>query len=69
MGSGFAECRNHPPRSIRARRQLLVGWKTRSPQRVRKTRAFLLTKTYMDAGDTVQGTESVNLLKSDHATV
>jgi hypothetical protein len=50
--SGSAECRNHQPRGKRAQRQLLIGPATRSPQRERKTRAFLLTKTYIDAGDT-----------------
>jgi hypothetical protein len=50
--SGSAECRNHPPRGKRAQRQLLIGTATRSPERVRKTRAFLLTMTYMDAGNT-----------------
>jgi hypothetical protein len=48
--SGSAECRNHPPRGKRAQRQLLIGLTTRSPQRERMTRAFLLTMTYMDAG-------------------
>ena len=49
--SGSAQ-RNHPPRGKGALRQLLIGPATRSPERERKTRAFLLTKTYMDAGDT-----------------
>jgi hypothetical protein len=49
--SGSAECRNHPPRGKRAQRQLLIGTATRSPERERKTRAFLLTMTYMEAGD------------------
>ncbi|MGD0366068.1 MAG: hypothetical protein ABSA94_01315, partial [Acidobacteriaceae bacterium] len=35
----------------RAQRQLLIRLTTRSPERERMTRAFLLTKTYMDAGD------------------
>jgi hypothetical protein len=48
--SGSAECRNQPPRGERAQRPLLIGPATRSPERERKTRAFLLTKTYMDAG-------------------
>jgi predicted phage gp36 major capsid-like protein len=48
--SGSAECRNQPPRGERAQRPLLIGPATRSPERARKTRAFLLTKTYMDAG-------------------
>jgi len=34
----------------RAQRQLLIGLATRSPERERQTRAFLLTKTYMEAG-------------------
>jgi hypothetical protein len=50
--SGSAECRNHPPRGKRAQRQLLIGLTTRSPERVQETRAFLLTMTYMEAGDT-----------------
>jgi hypothetical protein len=49
--SGSAECRNQPPRGKRAQRQLLIGLTTRSPERERMTRAFLLTKTYMDAGN------------------
>jgi len=51
--SGSAECRNQPPRGKRAQ-QLLIGLTTRSPERVRMTRAFLLTMTYMDAGDTAK---------------
>jgi hypothetical protein len=51
--SGSAECRNYQPRGKRAQRQPLIGLTTRSPERERKTRAFLLTMTYMDAGDTV----------------
>jgi hypothetical protein len=33
------------------RRRILIRPTTRSPERVKKTRAFLLTKTYMDGGD------------------
>jgi hypothetical protein len=50
--SGSAECRNQPPRGTRAQRQLLIEPATRSPERARKTRASLLTMTYMDAGHT-----------------
>jgi hypothetical protein len=49
--SGSAECRNQPPRGKGAKLQPLIGPATRSPERERKTRAFLLTMTYMDAGD------------------
>jgi hypothetical protein len=52
--SGSAECRNQPPRGKRAQWQLLIGLTTRSPERERRARAFLLTKTYMDAGDSAQ---------------
>jgi hypothetical protein len=50
--SGSAECRNQPSKGKRAQRQLLSRPATRSPERARKTRAFLLTKTYIGAGDT-----------------
>ena len=50
--SGSAECRNQPPRGKRALQSILIRRTPRSPERVRETRAFLLTKTYMDAGDT-----------------
>jgi hypothetical protein len=46
--SGSAECRNQPPRGKRAQWQLLIGLTMRSPERERRARAFLLTKTYMD---------------------
>ena len=49
--SGSAECRNHPPRGKRAQQSILIRRTPRSPERVRETRAFLLTKTYMDAGN------------------
>jgi hypothetical protein len=49
--SGSAECRNQPPRGKRAHHPILIGLTARSPERVRMNRAFLLTKTYMDAGD------------------
>jgi len=35
----------------RAQRQLLIGLATRSPERAKESRAFRLTKTYMDAGN------------------
>jgi hypothetical protein len=47
-----SECRNQPPRGIRAQQSILIGRTTRSQERERMTRAFLLTKTYMEAGDT-----------------
>ena len=46
------ESRNHQPRGIRAQLSIPIRPTTRSPARVKKTRAFLLTKTYMDGGDT-----------------
>ena len=36
-----------------AQRKLLIRLATRSPERERQSRAFLLTKTYMDAGDSL----------------
>ncbi|MGA9130950.1 MAG: hypothetical protein WB384_03005, partial [Candidatus Sulfotelmatobacter sp.] len=36
-----------------AQRKLLIGIATRSPEREKQSRAFLLTKTYMDAGDSL----------------
>ena len=43
------ESRNHQPRGTRAL-PIPVKTTTRSPARVKKTRAFPLTKTYMDGG-------------------
>jgi|GEM_PF-5094553 len=45
------ERRNHQPRGKRAQLSILIRPTARSPARLRKTRAFLLTKTYMDGGD------------------
>ena len=42
------ESRNHQLRSIRAQLSIPIRPTTRSPARLKKTRAFLLTKTYMD---------------------
>ena len=44
------ESRNHQPRGTRAHPSIPVKTTTRSPARVKKTRAFRLTKTYMDGG-------------------
>ena len=44
------ESRNHQPRGKRAQPSIPIRPTARSPARVRKTRAFLLTKTYMDGG-------------------
>ena len=46
------ESRNHQLRSIRAQLSIPIRPTTRSPARLKKTRAFLLTKTYMEGGDT-----------------
>jgi len=45
------ESRNHQPRGKRAQPSIPIRPTARSPARVRNTRAFLLTKTYMDGGD------------------
>jgi len=58
--SGSAECRNQPPRGERAQQSILVKPATRSPERERKSRAFLLTKTYMDARNTAAITSNVH---------
>jgi hypothetical protein len=50
--SGSAQSRNHQPRGKRAQPSIPTKTTTRSPARVKKTRAFLLTKTYMEGGDT-----------------
>jgi hypothetical protein len=46
-----AACRSRPPRGERVQQSILIRPATRSPERVSETRAFLLTKTYMDTGD------------------
>jgi hypothetical protein len=49
-------CRVQEPYAERhtSQRQLLIGLTTRSPEREQMTRAFLLTMTYMDAGNTAR---------------
>ncbi|MGO9492391.1 MAG: hypothetical protein ACLPZY_08905, partial [Terracidiphilus sp.] len=49
--SGSAWSRNHQPRGTHARQSILTKITTRSPEREKQTYAFLLTKTYMDAGN------------------
>src|ERR1700685_3419814 len=44
--------RNHQPRGKGAQSSILIRHTTRSPEREKKARAFLLTETYMEAGDT-----------------
>ena len=44
------ESRNLQPRGKRAQPSIPIRPTTRSPARVKKTRAFPLTKTYMDGG-------------------
>ena len=48
--SGSAWSRNHQPRGTSAQPSFLIRPTTRSPARVKKAHAFLLTKTYMDGG-------------------
>jgi len=48
--SGPAGCRDHQPRGTRAQADDSIRRNTRSPERDRESRAFLLTKTFMDAG-------------------
>lgn len=53
--SGPAGSRDHQPRGIRAQAQIPIRRIARSPERAQESRAFLLTKTYMD-GDHPPGT-------------
>ena len=46
----------------RAQRQLLIELATRSPEREKKTRVFQLTKTYMDAGDSLETRNSARVV-------
>ena len=55
------ESRNHQPRGIRAQPKILQNPATRSRERAQRTRAFLLTMTYMDGGDSPGTPEFVAL--------
>ena len=46
--SGPAGSRDHQPRGIRAQADDRIRRIARSPERAQESRAFLLTKTYMD---------------------
>jgi hypothetical protein len=48
--SGPAGSRDHQPRGTRAQAINRIRRNARSPERAQEARAFLLTKTYMDAG-------------------
>ena len=57
--------RNHQPRGKGARKSILTRHTARSPEREKKTRAFRLTKTYMDGG---HPTGTASLVKARIAT-